>query len=303
VHVVGTQGPAGPRRRLGAELRRLRTSAGMHLDQVAEQLGVSTSKISRLETGKGLPKVADVRGLIRIYDVRSENEQEMLLRLVRDSRTPGWWESYTDGVHPERFVLDSPGRYEALETEATEVRSFDPTALTGLLQTEDYARAVLAAQLPHSSPQEIDQLVELRLRRQDALRRTDRAPLALTAVLDEAVLRRVVGGGEVMAAQMRCLLEWTERDNVTVRVLPFAAGLHRAHAGLFVILRIPEALGSDVVYIEGHAGETCLENESDVDLYKEVLADVLARALSPAATRDIVGRYLDDHVPRPEGRP
>jgi hypothetical protein len=259
---------------------------------------VSTSKISRLETGKGLPKPADVRALIRIYDVRSETEQDMLLRLVQDSRTPGWWESYTDGVQPERFVLESPGRYEALETEATAVHAFEPSVLPGLLQSEGYARAVLAAQLPHSTPQQLDQLVELRLKRQDALRRREPPPLRLDAVIDEATLRRVVGGPDVMAAQMRCLLAFADVENVSVRVLPFTAGVHRAHAGNFVILSIPEALGSDVVFVESHAGEAYLEGQSDVDLYKEVFADVLARTLTLDASREAVARYLHDYAPQ-----
>ena len=112
-------GPAGPRRRLGAELRRLRTVQGLHLDEVAGQLRCSTSKISRLETGKGVPKASDVRALIRLYEVVSDAEQEMLLRLVRESRSEGWWQSYTDGVAPDRFVLDVQARYTALETEAS----------------------------------------------------------------------------------------------------------------------------------------------------------------------------------------
>ena len=129
-------GPVGPRRRLGAELRRLRTSAGLHLDQVAAQLDCSTSKVSRLETGKGIPKPADVRQLITIYGVAAETERDMLMRLVRESRTEGWWESYTDGVAPERFFLDGLEHYTALETEAVALQSFDFGGLHGLLQLE-----------------------------------------------------------------------------------------------------------------------------------------------------------------------
>ena len=289
-------GPAGPRRRLGAELRRLRTGAGLHLDQVADQLHCSTSKISRLETGKGIPKPADVRELIRIYDVAADSERDMLLRLVRESRTEGWWESYTDGVAPERFFLDAPGRYAALETDAVGLRSFDQATLHGLLQTRDYAHAVLSAQLPHHTRHEIDQLVELRERRQDALHRPD--PLRLAAVIDEPVLMRVVGSRAVMAAQLHRLLGLMELAHVVVRVLPFAAGLRRAHMGHFVVLEIPDDLGSDLVYIESHAGETFLESESDVDLYGEVFDDALARSLDASASAEVVRRYADDHAPR-----
>jgi transcriptional regulator with XRE-family HTH domain len=292
---VVASGPAGPRRRLGAELRRLRNGAGLHLDQVAGRLRCSTSKISRLETGKGIPKPADVRELIKIYGVAAETERDMLMRLVRESRTEGWWESYTDGVAPERFFLDAPGRYAALETDAVALRSFDFGPLHGLLQTADYTRAVLSAQLPHHSAQAIEQLVELRLRRQDRLRSAD--PLRLTAVVDESVLFRVVGGPDVMTAQMRHLLDLMELPHVVIRVLPFTAGLRRAHMDHFMLLEIPDDLGSDLVYIEGHAGETFLESESDVDLYRDVFADALARSLDAGASREVVRRFAHDHAP------
>jgi transcriptional regulator with XRE-family HTH domain len=292
---VVASGPAGPRRRLGAELRRLRNGAGLHLDHVAAQLHCSTSKVSRLETGKGIPKPADVRELIKIYGVAADTERDMLMRLVRESRTEGWWESYTEGVAPERFFLDAPGRYAALETDAVALRSFDFGPLHGLLQTAEYTRAVLSAQLPHHSTQAIEQLVELRLRRQDRLRGA--APLRLTAVVDESVLFRVVGGPDVMTAQMRHLLDLMELPHVVIRVLPFTAGLRRAHMDHFMLLEIPDDLGSDLVYIEGHAGETFLESESDVDLYRDVFADALARSLDAGASREVVRRFAHDHAP------
>jgi transcriptional regulator with XRE-family HTH domain len=295
VHVVAS-GPAGPRRRLGAELRRLRNGAGLHLDEVAGQLRCSTSKISRLETGKGIPKAADVRELMRIYGVAADPEREMLLRLVRESRTEGWWASYTDGVQPERFFLDEPGRYAALETDAVALQSFDFGTLHGLLQTPEYARAVLSAQLPHHSSQAIGQLVELRLRRQDRLWSTD--PLRLTAVVDESLLFRGVGGPDVMAAQMRHLLDLMELPHVVVRILPFTAGSLRSHMGHFMLLDIPDDLGSDLVYIEGHAGETFLELESDVDLYRDVFDDALTRSLDAGASREAIRRCAAQSAPR-----
>ena len=289
-------GPAGPRRRLGAELRRLRNAAGLHLDDVAGHLHCSTSKISRLETGKGIPKPADVQQLITIYGVAADTEREMLLRLVRESRTEGWWESYTEGVAPERFFLDAPGRYAALETDAVALHSFDAGPLHGLLQTPDYTRAVLSAQLIHHSAQAIEQLVELRLRRQQRLHGID--PLRMTAIVDESVLFRVVGGADVMVQQMRHLLDLMELPHVVVRVLPFTAGLRRAHMDHFVLLEIPDDLGSDLVYIEGHAGETFLESESDVDLYRDVFDDALARCMDAGASREAVRRHASPFAPR-----
>jgi transcriptional regulator with XRE-family HTH domain len=290
--VVAT-GPAGPRRRLGAELRRLRAGAGLHLDAVAGELGCSTSKISRLETGKGIPKAADVRELMRIYGVAADPEREMLLRLVRESRTEGWWESYTEGVRPEPFVLDAHARYTAFETEASGVRSFDPAVLHGLLQTARYTRALMEALLPDHSPDQIEQLVELRGRRQEALTRSER-PLELSVVLDEAVLNRRVGDAEVMREQLTGILDLGELPSVQVQVLPFDVGVHRVHAGGFNILEFAPDDVQDVVYREtGGVGEY-LENVSDVDLYKVAFTDVSGRALDPDASRALIGRYLED---------
>lgn len=296
------QSPVGSRRRLGAELRRLRTRCGMTLDEVAELMTCSTSKISRLETGKGVPKVPDVGELMRIYGVTSETERDMLLRLVRDGRQHGWWERLTDGVHPERFVMDVPGRYPALENDAVVVRAFNAAIVHGLLQTRDYARNVLARYLPHHSAEERERLVEMRARRQEALHREDPPPLRLQVVLDESVLARTVGTPAQMAEQLRHIVDLAALPNVDVRVLPFAAGMRRAHAGTFVLLEIPAELGADVVYIEGHGGETYLESRSDVELYREVLTDVLRESSSPEESTIVVSRYLralslDDRSP------
>lgn len=297
--MAAPQSPIGSRRRLGAELRRLRGKTGLTLDEVAEMMTCSTSKISRLETGKGVPKIPDVRELMRIYGVSSDTERDMLLRLVRDGRQQGWWEPLTEGVQPERYVMDAPGRYASLESDAVAVRSFDITVVHGLLQTADYARAVLTAALPHHLPAEIDRLVMLRLKRQEALHRDD-APLDVVAVLDEAVLHRAIGGSVGMAAQLAHILDLVERrPNVVVRVLPFEVGMLRAHSGHFVLVEIPHELGSDVVYIEGHAGESYLDAQSDVDLYRDVLADVLRNALPAGESQLVLARYLDKYAPRP----
>ncbi|AEA22630.1 helix-turn-helix domain protein [Pseudonocardia dioxanivorans CB1190] len=283
-------GPAGPRRRLGAELRRLRSKAGLHLEDVAREMTCSTSKISRLENGKGIPKLPDVRELMRIYGVTAGTERDMLLRLAREGRQQGWWEPYTEGVQAERFVLDSPGRYPALETEAIAVRLFTGMILPGLLQTAAYAREMLAALLPHHLSAEIDRLVELRMERQRALTR-DEAPLQLSAVLDEALLRRVVGGPELMREQLAVVLEKAAMSTVDVRVLAFDAGFHRAHLGQFTVLELREPL-DDLVYIEGHGGDSYLESTEDVKLYKEVYADVVSKALPPPASEALIREYL-----------
>jgi transcriptional regulator with XRE-family HTH domain len=285
------QSPIGARRRLGAELRRLRTTVGLTLDDVAERMTCSTSKISRLETGKGVPKVPDVNELLRIYGVGSDTDRAVLLRLVHDGREHGWWESYTDGVQPERHFLDRPGHYASLENDARRVRCFDFTAVHGLLQTEDYMRAVLARLLVHHTTDDVDRLVALRMRRQQALQRRVPRPLEVVAVMDEVVLRRPVGGPAVMAEQLDRLLESGRLPNVTIRVVPHEAGILRAHAGQFVLLDIPAELGSDIVFVEGHAGDSYLDSASDLQLYGEVFADALARALSPGASAEMITRY------------
>jgi transcriptional regulator with XRE-family HTH domain len=289
------QSPIGSRRKLGAELRKLRTNAGLTLDEVAEQMTCSTSKISRLETGKGIPKLPDVRELIRIYGVSTEAERDALLGLVREGREHGWWEPLTEGLTPERFIMDSPSRYPALEASAVSVRSFDIALIHGLLQTPDYTRAVMGALLSRHTPHELDQLVALRTRRQQALFEPEN-PLRLEVVLDEGILRRVVGSSQIMAEQLAVMSDRSALSNVTVQVLPFDAGFHRAHMGSFVLLEFPVGTGPDIIYVEGHAGESYLENRSDVERYRSILQDVISRALSPDASRELLAGYRRDYA-------
>jgi transcriptional regulator with XRE-family HTH domain len=296
------QSPIGSRRKLGAELRRLRTQAGLTLDEVAEQMTCSTSKISRLETGKGIPKLPDVRELIRIYGISSETERDALLGLVREGREHGWWEPLTEGLTPERFIMDSPSRYPALEASAVAVRSFDIALFHGLLQTPDYTRALLGALLSRHTPHELDQLVALRTRRQQALFEPEN-PLQLEVVLDEGILRRVVGSAGIMADQLAVMSDRSKLRNVTVQVLPFDAGFHRAHMGSFVLLEFPVGTGPDIIYVEGHAGESYLENRSDVERYRSILQDVLSRALSPEATRELVEDYRRGYASQKDHNP
>jgi Domain of unknown function (DUF5753) len=190
-----------------------------------------------------------------------------------------------------------PGRYPSLENDAHTVRSFDLTILHGLLQTEEYYRSVVAPLLPRQTTEAVEQLVALRLRRQEALSRLTPRPLEMIAVIDEVVLQRPVGGHAVMAAQLDRLLETAQLPNVTLRVLPFAVGILRAHAGHFVLLDIPAELGSDVVFIEGHAGDTYLDTESDLQLFNDVFADVLDSSLSPDDSAAVIARYGARHTP------
>lgn len=303
---VGTesveQEPTGARRRLGAELRRLRGNAGLRLDEVAGRLTCSTSKISRLENGKGIPKARDVEELMALYDVRADLEVAMLRRLVQESRSAGWWESYVDGLSTERYVLDNPARYAALETDSVAVTTFDVSVLHGLAQTRRYSRALLEQRLPRHQPWEIDRLVEMLVHRKKALTRPD-TPLRLAQIVDEAALRRVVGDPSVMAEQLDHLLELAALPTVTVQVLPFEAGTFRAHDGQFAILDIPDELGSDVVFVESHTGSSYLEDPAEVRVFRGLAEEVRTNAVDTGRSLETLREYREWHagsvVPKP----
>jgi transcriptional regulator with XRE-family HTH domain len=289
----------GSRRRLGAELRRLRNAKGFTLDEVAERMTCSTSKISRLETGKGIPKVPDVRELMRIYGVVGGVEQDTLLQLVHDGREDDGWSEITDGVRPDRYGLNSPSRYAALENDATALRSFAISVLHGLLQTTDYARAVSAPFLPEHSAEEIDLLVAQRVKRQEALFRAEPAPLSFVGLIDEGVLHRQVGSPQVMADQLTRLGEVAELPHVAIRILPFSAGVLRVHGGDFAILDIPAELGSDIVYIESHSGTSYLDAEADVAHYDDVHIEGLRRSLSEKESRNVIEQCRERYARSP----
>jgi transcriptional regulator with XRE-family HTH domain len=275
------RGPAVPRLRLGADLRRLREEAGLLIEQVAEQLECSPSKISRLETGKGIPRARDVRDMLDLFGVKDVQERDRLLRLARDGQQQGWWEEYAEVLRPELAQRpDHIGNLVALEADATAILTFQLAVVPGLLQTEDYARAVLTEGFrQRHDANEIDRLVELRMRRQQVLRR-DGEPLRLHCVLDEAVIRRSVGGRETMAAQLQALIDASERPNITLQVVPFDAGVHAGMAGSFMLLEFADSKDHDRVYLEGHAGITYIEHPNDVLNYQQLFADVSSKAPS-----------------------
>ncbi|MGH8572597.1 MAG: helix-turn-helix domain-containing protein, partial [Gammaproteobacteria bacterium] len=264
------RGPVVPRRRLGAELRTLREHAGLTIEDVAKELECSISKVSRLETGQGIPKSRDVRDLLDCYEVTDQAKRDRLMRWVRDGQRQGWWHVYSDVLAPDPddpLLPDNLSRYVALEQDASEVRGFEATLVHGLLQTEDYARAVLST-VSTADRQATDRLVELRMRRQARLYADD-DPLNVHMVLDEAVLHRSVGGEQVMRGQLKRLLADAQRSNITIRVLPFSIGAHRSVGGSFVVLAFADSDDNDLVYIEGHVGDLYLEKEHDVAVYEQ----------------------------------
>jgi transcriptional regulator with XRE-family HTH domain len=257
---------------LGAQLRRLREAKRISLEEAGNVIRASHSKISRLETGRVGFKDRDVADLLTFYGVTDEKEREALRALAIRANSPGWWHDYSD-VLPHWFAP-----YVGLEEAAAQIRAYEVQFVPGLLQTEDYARAV--TMLGYSNPREINRRVSLRMARQGLLTRQD--PPSLWAVLDEAVLRRPIGGPAAMRAQLKHLIEMSQRPNVTVQVVPFNAGGHAAAGGPFSVLRFAEFDVPDVVYLEQLTSAQYLDKQDVVDSYMAVMERLCIEAATPA---------------------
>ncbi len=287
-----THGPVVPRRRLGDELRRLREEAGLLLEDVAAQLECSTSKISRLETGKGIPRARDVRDMLDAYGVSDRAVRDRLMRWVREGQQQGWWSEFSDVLQPDTLVPGFLDRFLALESDATAIMEFQQSVVPGLLQTRAYAHAVISLFYERFDPAQVDRLVEVRLQRETGLTRGE-SPQRFHAVIDEGVLRREVGGAEVMRGQLRALLRTARRRNVSIQVLPFSAGLQLAAAGSFSVFQYEDAADRDVVILESHKGITYLEGESDVALYEQIFAAARREALTVNESAEVIGTLAD----------
>jgi transcriptional regulator with XRE-family HTH domain len=279
-------GPTVRRRRLGTELRRLRESSGYKLEEVAAQLGVAPSTLSRIETGKAPTKSAYLNQMLETYGVTDAAQRQVLVNMAREGHRKGWWAAYDD-VLPSGFDI-----YVGLEAETAGIRSYEISVVHGLLQTADYARAVLRETFPRHTAEQIDRLVDLRMARQ--ARFDDDPPLELWAILDEAVIRRTVGGAAVMRRQLAHLLAEASRPGVTLQVLPFACGAHAAHGGPFSILEFPERSDPQVVYVESVAGIIYLEKDKEVRARAESFDRLRAAALSPGASADVISQAARD---------
>lgn len=269
--------PTLRRRELGARLRALRQDQGMTVEQVAERLLCSPSKVSRMETGQRGATPRDVRDLCVIYNVTDAAQVEHLMDLVKEGKQQGWWQSHE---------LDYFATYVDLEQAAITLSYYQSTIIPGLLQTVEYARAMYAAGLPAEiTPERADELIDVRLRRQQVLSREP--PLQLRAVFDEAVLRRVVGGPMVMGAQLRHLKEAANMPNVTLQVIPYGAGAHPAMDNMFTILEFGAA-DPAVVYVEGLMGWLYIEREHEVTRYMQVFEHLRKLALNPRETIELL---------------
>jgi transcriptional regulator with XRE-family HTH domain len=250
--------PSVRSRQLAAELRRLRGEAALTGEEAAARLGWSPAKISRVETARTVVSPADLQLLLDLYEISGQH-RDRLSELGRTARQRGWWDVYADMLGPEYATLI------ALEADAESVSWYAAQIVPGLLQTEEYAREIIRSTLLISPPGEIERRVRVRMSRQRVL--TGDAPLRLAVILDEAVLRRVVGGAEVMRAQLRHLTQAAGWPNVDLRVLPSAAGAHPAVMGEFTILRFPEVVAPDVVYLENMTSNLYVEREAEVFRY------------------------------------
>ena len=263
--------PTVRQRRLAQALREVRHEAGLTQDAVGARMGWHTSKLFRLENARS-PRVdwLDVKELMDMYGVRSPH-REALVQLARDARMRGWWTPYRDVF---------TGSYVALEEESSAMRLYCPELVPGLLQTEDYARAVIRAVRPGYDCESVERRITARLARQREL--LDRvSPPELALVLNEAVLRRLVGGAAAMAAQLRALAESAQRPGVMLQVLPFSAGAHASLEGGFVLIEFPGETDPDVIYVEGIMGDLYLESVDEVKRYQAAFECNQAVAMSP----------------------
>jgi transcriptional regulator with XRE-family HTH domain len=281
-------GPTVRRRRLGSELRRLREAHSIKLEEVAEKLGLAPSTLSRIETGKAPTRSSYLNMMLEIYGVDDPVQRQMLIEMAREGHRKGWWQVWED-VLPTGF-----GIYVGLEAEAASLRVYESQVVHGLLQTQEYARAVMSTVRRRQSADEIERLVALRMQRQEVLLRHD--PLQLWIILDEAVIRRTMGPPDLMYGQLVRLLEMTQLPNVTLQVLEFASGLHPALNGPFVIIEFPERFDPDVVYSEGVAGQAYVEErEKEVKARVEAFDLLRATALPPADSADLI-RAISDQI-------
>ncbi|HEX9040403.1 MAG TPA: helix-turn-helix transcriptional regulator [Trebonia sp.] len=261
--------PTIRQRELGLRLRRLRTGLGLTVEDVAEKLMCSTAKISRLETGARRPVPRDVRDLCALYNV-DESAAAELMKLTREAREQGWWTHYED-------LNLSP--YIGLEQDASSITAYSMYYLQGLVQTEDYARAIIRALAPKMEPSILQQRVEARLRRQELLEQA--SPPNYRLLLDEAALRRPVGGHAVMAAQIAKILKLSAEGKVRVQVVPFAVGAYSVVDIGFTLLEFSEPVLPPVVFVEGLLGGQYYERPTDVARYRESIENVRDSALSP----------------------
>jgi hypothetical protein len=269
---------------LGGQLRRMRESAGISRADAGWQIRASESKVSRMELGRVGFKERDVSDLLELYGMADAEERFRLMELARAANNPGWWSRYGD-VMPSWFT-----NYVGLEVAATLIRTYEVMFVPGLLQTQDYARAVVQLGQSYQPDEEIEQRVSLRANRQQILTRAN--PARLWVVIDESVLHRPVGGEDIMRAQIEHLMMWSQQPNITLQVMPFSSVGYPGAGGAFSILRFPEGDLPDIVYIEHAASALYLDKLEEVDEYVAIMEGLTISAAPVSATEGLLKQAL-----------
>ncbi|MFC9970110.1 helix-turn-helix domain-containing protein [Spirillospora sp. NPDC127200] len=275
-----TYSPTVRGRRLARELRSLREELGLTLQEVADRLDWSRATVSRLETGQTRPKPDDIAGLLDLYGVPSP-DRDALIRLAREAGQRGWWTAYADVF---------AGSYAALEDEASRIRTWDPQLVHGLLQTEDYARAVITVGRMLPTSYEIERRITARKIRQQVLERPTAPHFQM--IIDEAVLHRQIGGPGVMRTQLAALVEAAARPNVTVQVVPYSAREHAGLDGRFTILSFTNPADPDIAYVEGTMGDVYLESTKEIAKHGDRFDRIEAAALPPEDSAQLISEAV-----------
>ncbi|WP_223268456.1 helix-turn-helix domain-containing protein [Streptosporangium nondiastaticum] len=278
--VASSVNPTVRRRRLGQELRKLRELKGMTAEEVAERLLVSQSKISRLENGRRSISQRDVRDLCGVYGVEDHRIVDSLMQMAKESRQQGWWHAFGDIPYSV---------YIGLETDAASLRVYEASLVPGLLQTPNYASAVTEGSWPEATAADIERRVQVRMRRQERITDPEN-PLRLWAVIDESALRRIVGNREIMAEQMRQLVQFSLEPHITVQVLPYDVGAHPGMYGKFSILEFNDPQDASTVYLEGITSDLYLEKPNDVQTYSVMYEHLRMQALNAEHSRQFIDR-------------
>jgi transcriptional regulator with XRE-family HTH domain len=274
-----TPSPVVRRRRLGLELRRLREAASVGINDVAERLERSESTVSRIETGETVVHLRDVREMLDMYGVSDRQLRETLLAIAKQAQQRGWWEAYRVPADLEVYI--------GLEAEAGLIRAFELNVVHGLLQTEDYARAIFRGGWLTDSPEDVERYVTLRMRRQAVLKRQPE-PLQMWLIQDEAALRRMIGGPSVLRAQLHWLIEASDLPNLTIQILPFTKGAYPGIGGPFSLVELSDPDLPTVVYVESSRRNLFLKTRRELQVYALVFDQLRAAALSPAESKSFM---------------
>lgn len=279
-------GPTVRRILLGHQLRKLRETRQISREDAGYRIRGSESKISRLELGRVGFKKRDVEDLLTLYGVNDPQERGDLLTMAEESNKPGWWQQHSEAL-PSWFPS-----YVGLEEAATRIRTYEVQFIPGLLQTEAYARSVIASGDPEAGESEIDSRVTVRMTRQRRV--TELHQARLWAIMDEAALRRPMGSAQIMREQLEHIRELCDHPNITIQVVPFRIGAHAAEGGPFTILRFPEFDLPDVVYLEQLTGALYLDKREDVDVYTMVMERLSVASQTPGKTPDVLTAIIKD---------